>query len=301
MTGAVDEGQKEMFTLAPAGFLGQDISAALTVEDILKSLTGIARWQHLWRCRLRPVSRQKQQSWLLGLILLALAGGYTWHYVAQQQEAERLHALKALRDKRKAARHKTIPVSRPWLTQSRPADFIGACVGQWKTLPLAIEGWTLNLAECGPRDTSGDRILMTRYARGNHGTVAGFLERLPHYYPVTPEFDIPGAGSTAQFVLPVPVEPARHQDKLIPEKRLLQWLVNYAQRLDATVTIQPLPVGEKIPLPWRQFTWTLKTDIPPEHLFTGDIPDGFRVSKVSFARSPGRIHYVLNGDLYAAH
>lgn len=293
------------FCIAPAGFFpDRDDVTTPDLATLLSTDRAIQRLQRVLHARLRPVSTQKQNT-RLALLLLAGVGLWVgwqhWQSVREQrQEAEARAAIQRDRLARNARKHPTI---NPWQTRPAPAAFIADCSQQWGRLPLSIAGWGFTVAECGA-DGHGRTILMARYKRPKNGNVDGFRERLATYYRLKPVFDIPGPASTAQFVQSLKLSPPRKDDVLISASDLMLRLTGYAQALHAPLTIQRKNVvraeaEKKVPLAWQQFAFTLKTDIPPVHLFPSSLPDGIRINKIAISMSQARLHYTLQGEFYA--
>lgn len=57
--------------------------------------------------------------------------------------------------------------------------------------------------------------------------------------------------------------------------------------------------GVETLLPWRVFTMSLKTDIPPTLLFTGLDDTGVRLSVIKLSLQQGRLTYQIEGKFYA--
>jgi len=58
--------------------------------------------------------------------------------------------------------------------------------------------------------------------------------------------------------------------------------------------------GNIVDLPWRTYSFQLDTDIPPENLFGSDInKSGIRLNTITMTLSNARLHYTLEGTLYA--
>lgn len=246
--------------------------------------------------RLRPVSPRKNNIRLIAALLVSVGVWLGWqHWQTIQTQRQDALARAALQRDRQSKNH---PIIKPWQTQPSPAAFISGCSRLWDRQPLSIAGWAFSVTECGP-DGKSHVILMARYRRPKHGTVGDFSARLPVYYNLRPEFDIPGEASTAQFIQRVPGSPPKKDDSLTDTRHLLQTLTSYAQQLHASLTLRPQTQPTALSLPYRSWAFSLKTDIPPTHLFPSSLPGGIRISKISVSLTQARLHYVLLGELYA--
>lgn len=284
------------FCIAPGGFFTDRVAENLTLPDALASHERLKNALRYWGARLHPVSTHKANARRVLAGALCVAAWLGWH---QWQELKAQEATEKQRQAFLASKKtgKVPPVTKPWVVKPVPSTTLAQCHQVWKTLPLSIAGWRLSSAECG-LNADHQSILMTRYTRNDNGAVGDFALRLPVYFNATPVFDIPGSASTAQFVLPVvmPV-PKSATDTLLPAQDALVELTTYIQHLQATVAIQKQSAtAEK--LPWQVYHVVVKTDIPPVHLFKQSVP-GLRLTKVGFTLSQGRMHYTLQGELYA--
>ncbi|WP_183046798.1 type 4b pilus protein PilO2 [Salmonella enterica] len=289
------------FRYAPAGLLPELDTEEREIADVLPATLSVtSRVRTVWYSGLHPVSVQKRNTRLL-LAGAAIAGGWLlWqHWLALQEEkqveAEHSALLKEQQARQSARRNRL----KPWQQLPAPVEFIRSCNQVWSTVPLSIAGWTFTHAECG-RDSGGQPILMVRYSRPDRGNVGSFAARLPAYYHnVQPAFDIPGNASTGQFTLPVLLPSARTDDVLPAEQPALLMLTSYAQKIHADLSLKKV-TGGKVPLPWVTWGFSLKTDIPPRSLVDSDLKtDGLRLSRISLSLQSARLHYELDGELYA--
>ncbi|MFJ3459448.1 type 4b pilus protein PilO2 [Scandinavium goeteborgense] len=286
------------FCLAPEGFLpdraSSESSLAALLDDSPSSLI-----RRFLSARLRPVSTQKTNARIGLAAVVCLAAWLGWqHWQTVKEHEQETAAHNALLQARQARLNNAKNVTNPWQTLAAPAEVLTSCRRQWSRLPLSIAGWVFSVSECGS-DGKGHTILMSRYKRPRNETVGDFAARLPVYYPQTPVFDIPGPASTAQFIQAVSVPVPKKNDRLLKQHALLLWMTSYAQKLHADLSIQPKARNTKVPLPYLMYAWSLKTDIPPDNLALNALPDGVRVSKVSMTLAQARLHYILQGELYA--
>lgn len=284
--------------IAPPGFFTAREVETLTLDTALKNVS----FEQKYAARLHPASTHKVNTRIAVIAGACFAVWIGWQHWEQVQ-ADRQTALdrKAYLDAKHSQWAKDHQIVKPWVSQPLPAEFLSQCSRVWKSLPLSIAGWRIQSAECGD-DGDEQSILMVRYKRGEAGSVGDFAARLPVFYPrITPTFDIPGSASIAQFILPIPVaKVARQDDTLIPARKALVDLTTYIQRLQATVVIQKQSLGDKVhnaALPYQLYHFTVKTDIPPEHLFAQNFP-GVRLTRISLSLAQARMHYAISGEMY---
>ena len=283
--------------IAPVNFFTAYEAETLTLDAALKNIS----FKQKYAARLHPASTHKTNTRIAVIAGACFAVWLGWQHWEQVQ-ADKQTALdrKAYLDAKQNQWAKDHQIIKPWVSQPLPADFLSQCSNVWKSLPLSIAGWRIQSAECG-EDSDSHSILMVRYKRGEAGSVGDFAARLPMFYRVTPTFDIPGSASIAQFVLPLPVAKAARQDEaLIPSRKALVDLTTYIQRLQATVVIQKQSLSDKahsVALAYQLYHFTVKTDIPPEHLFAQNFP-GVRLTKISLSLAQARMHYAISGEMY---
>lgn len=301
---AVDEFERfnsgeGFFCIAPEGFFKDRIVETLALVDAVASSSRLQLAKRYWQSRLLPVSTHKANTRRVLAAAVCAVAWLGWHHwqEVKAQEATEVQRQAFLASKKSNKPHQ---ITKPWVAKPLPATYLAQCHQIWKTLPLSIAGWRLLSAECG-QDAGHHSILMTRYKRNEDGAVGDFALRLPVFFKATPVFDIPGSASTAQFILPVAMPaPKTASDKLIPAQDALVSLTTYIQHLQASVTIQKQAVSVKTTenIPWQVYHFVVKTDIPPEHLFSQPFP-GLRLTKVGFTLSQARMHYTLQGEMYA--
>lgn len=257
-------------------------------------------WARLWPAALRgvrllPVSTRSRMARLVTLGVLVTAGSLLWHWHTTQVEAQQRTALMKARH----ARHGK-PSVKPWTQQPTLRDFLQQCAQLRHRLPLSIAAWQFTDNVCGADQQSGEPEILAYYDRPAAGTVNDFYYRLPAFFPgARALFDIPGAGHTARFTLPLwPMAPARG-DTLPTADFAIRQLTSYAQVLHASVTIKS--DDSHTVLPWQTLTFTFRTDFPPELLFRPAQfrADGVRAEAVEETLTDARLHFTLKGKLYA--
>ncbi|AXF78990.1 type 4b pilus protein PilO2 (plasmid) [Erwinia tracheiphila] len=281
----------------PAGFL-PDVNGTDQTLDVLLSKLAVPRF-----ARLHPVSnRLALITW--SALLVVIFGGYFG--VTQYQshlETQRIAAARAAYLKAKEQIKSATPAAlQPWKAQPVLTDFLTQCSQQWKIAPLSIAGWRFNTADCSQE---GIRLA---WSKPSGGTIGDFSRRLALWYPgLTPLFNIPGGADTGgvSVALHMPLPDAPETVASVDSQT--QRLTNYAQQLRARLNLTEDGAlstrvdGQVIPLPWRSFSFTFTTDIPPDRLFAPAQFDasGVRLTRITVSLSNARLHYSLEGKLYA--
>ncbi|MNR17893.1 Pilin accessory protein (PilO) [compost metagenome] len=181
---------------------------------------------------------------------------------------------------------------------------LSACSTVWKAAQISIAGWIFNNATC-----DADGKIALHYTLPSGGTVGDFAARLPVIYgpDIQPEFNIPGRADDAAFTLAVPLSAPSGPESLLPGNLQIQHLTSYAQRINAQLRISELDTNTQLSqgsvqnLPWRTFSFTFITDIPPDRLFapTRFNSSGIRASRIMTALKDNRLEYTIEGLLYA--
>lgn len=248
-------------------------------------------------------SRTPSRLMLLAAVIAAGAW-YGNHWLEEKEKAEHAAWVQAeLTRAREAAALKPASLNKPWGGQPDFSGMLSACVKQWRQAPLSIAGWVFSQATC---EATGQLTL--HYALPDGGTVGDFAARLPQLY---------GAGAQAVFNMPGPSDDASFKETvrfaaapaemLLPGDEQLRRMTSYAQRLRANLRFsEPVvltqTVGQDhIPLPWKRYSFTFITDIPPDRLFDASrFPgNGLRLSSVKAELHSSRLTYTLEGMLYA--
>ncbi|MNE76727.1 Pilin accessory protein (PilO) [compost metagenome] len=120
-------------------------------------------------------------------------------------------------------------------------------------------------------------------------------------------FNIPGNADDASFTLEVPMPTAAAPEDIPDGDAQIRRLTSYAQRLGAQLRLTedgPLTkvVGDQtLTLPWKLYSFTFITPIPPDRLFADARFDsrGMRLTHVATALQNSRLVYTLEGKLYA--
>lgn len=287
----------DRIVFCPEGFLTQVTGADTPLNSLLSNLT-IPR-----EARLLPVSnRQALVVW--SALLLIIFGGYFG--VTQYQshlEAQRTAAARAAFLKAKEKIKSVMPTElQPWKSQPALHDFLTLCSQKWKTAPLSIAGWRFNTADCTQES------IRFAWIKPTGGTIGDFSRRLALWYPgLKPLFNIPGGADTGGVSVALHMPLSDAPETVASTDSQTQRLTHYAQQLRAGLNLAEDGAlsthvdGQVVPLPWRSFSFKFTTDIPPDRLFTPAQFDasGVRLTRITVSLSNARLHYALEGKLYA--
>ncbi|ASV34609.1 hypothetical protein CJJ18_11625 (plasmid) [Candidatus Williamhamiltonella defendens] len=217
------------------------------------------------RARFQATSRQRRWLGLFTLSGLILAGYVGWQGVQTHQETLRQAAIRAAWLAQKQAQ--TSPVLRaPWHDSPRLMPFINACAERWQKIPLSMAGWRFKEAQCAQEGT-----LRLAYSKPAGATVGDFADRVKQVYAgqTTPYFNLPGQGDTGGLSQPVTFTASKDTRALPEVDYQIQRLTTFAQRRRLPIHLQeddPRQVsaqGEERILPWRSFSFSLETALPP--------------------------------------
>lgn len=284
---------------APSGFFPDLQTEEKSLSVLTENSTGLRR------SRLRKTSNKKV-LWLWAVGAMAVAGGYllvtAWQQHQEDMRVEEAQAALLARQHQQGS----APADslKPWAKLPRFPVMLSACSTVWKAAQISIAGWIFNTATC-----SADGNIALHYTLPSGGTVGDFAARLPVIYgpDIQPEFNIPGRADDASFTLTVPVSPPATPEPLLPGNLQIQHLTSYAQRINAQLRISELNANTQLSqgnvqsLPWRTFSFTFITDIPPDRLFapTRFNSSGMRASRIMTTLKNNRLEYTIEGLLYA--
>lgn len=289
--------QDERTIICPPDFLSGVMGESVLLETLLSANT-VPR-----RARLHPLSNRKALI-VWSAIAIGVFGGYYGVTEYQSlQEAKRLADARAAFLKAKEQMKTATPAAlQPWNTQPVIPTFLGTCSTQWKAAPISIAGWRFRTADCTAES------LRLAWSKPAGGTVGDFSRRLAIWYPGNkPLFNIPGSADTGGVSLPLLMPVPALSESFGDADSQTQRLTNYAQQLRAVLSLTEDSVAtvktnnEIIPLPWRSFSFTFATDIPPDKLFSPALFDasGIRLTRITVTLNNARLHYSLEGKLYA--
>lgn len=275
---------------APVDF-GLNSSSAFDLESLLgtKRLPAAARFQ--------SVSTKKPMMAMIGLALSILAAYYAYQQYAEKEAAQQLKAQHEAFMQEQPVSPVIMP---PWESEPGVKVFVAACAARWQATPLSLAGWLFNEAEC--RDGS----IRFAYSKPDGGTVGDFVARANDVFSgeYLPYFNIPGPGDVGGFTQQVEIPAGDDKTPLYASDIQIQRLTTFAQqtRLEFNFTEESNVItqdGEETILPWRVFSLTFKTDIPPTILFRELDETGVRVNAIKVGLSQGRLMYQIEGKFYA--
>lgn len=283
--------------ICPDGFQ-PDITGAEQPLDSLLSALAVPRI-----ARLQPVSNSRALIGWSALLIVVFGGYFGWQQYQSWQDSVRAEAARAAyleaRERMKSATPSTLL---PWKSQPVLTEFVASCSRQWKQAPLSIAGWRFTTAEC-----TQQRVRFA-WSKPAGGTIGDFARRLAHWYPSQPPlFNIPGAADTGGVSVALDMPVPENAEAVPGADAQTQRLTNYAQQLRARLSLTPeggqvkVINGKALPLPWQTFSFQFDTDIPPDRLFQPQHFDatGIRLTRISVSLNNARLHYSLEGKLYA--
>lgn len=257
--------------------------------------------------RFQSVSAKKPLTWVIVLALALCGSYYGYRLYADHEEALRLKAAhEAYLQAQQAAQEAATQVTAPWENAPGVKSFVAACSARWQSAPLSLAGWLFSEAECAQMKGSQGRIRLA-YTKPEGGTVGDFAFRVKRYFDgeYTPFFNVPGPGDLGGFTQPVELLASRDNRPLPSADIQVQRMTTFAQQTRLQFTFAEEnnritnDVGVETLLPWRVFTMSLKTDIPPTLLFSGLDDTGVRLSAIKLSLQQGRLTYQIEGKFYA--
>jgi hypothetical protein len=266
-------------------------SSVFDLDGILtaKKLPASARFQR--------VSTRKPVIAMMALALVLLGGYFGYRHYEEKQLALQLNAQ---HEAFLQAQNNTPVITPPWVTEPGVKTFVAACAAHWQSTPLSLAGWLFSEADCR------DGMIRFAYAKPEGGTVGDFVARANRVFngEHPPYFNIPGPGDVGGYTQTVQIPAANDDTPLYSRDIQVQRMTTFAQqtRLGFTFTEESNVItqdGEETVLPWRVFSMTLKTDIPPTVLFSDMDETGVRVSAIKVALGQGRLMYQIEGKFYA--
>ncbi|WP_273866295.1 type 4b pilus protein PilO2 [Serratia ureilytica] len=284
---------------APGGFFPGEETEDKSLSELVDSKVGLRR------ARLSQTHDPKV-LWLWGMAVVALGAGYVGYsaWEKHQEEARIAAAQAVLMARQQMAQQTPADSLKPWATQPRFPSMLSACRSVWKAPQISIAGALFITETC---DVQGKIIL--HYTLSNGVTVEDFALRLPALYGsnIHPVFNIPGSADDASFALTVPISPPEHPEDLLPGNQQIQRLTSYAQRINAHLRLSEMDVSTQLTqgdvqnLPWRTYSFTFITNIPPDRLFapTRFNSSGIRASSITTTLKNNRLEYTIEGLLYA--
>lgn len=253
--------------------------------------------------RFQAVSDKKPLMGVIALAAVLFGSYYGWQLYADNQQNLRMQAARQAFLQAQAA---ATQITSPWETEPSVRVFVAACVQGWQTLPLSLAGWLLSEAEC-KRIDGKKGVIRAAYAKPDGGTLGDFSLRVHQHFSghYVPFFNAPGAGDRGGYTQPV-VWATREDKRPLPSADTqVQRLTTFAQQTRLTFAFTEEnsrltdDAGAETLLPWRVFTLSLKTDIPPALLFSDLDDTGVRLHAIKLSLQQGRLTYQTEGKFYA--
>lgn len=278
----------------------EDFFSGLAVQTL--SLPALLDVKGLRQARLLTTQNHRATLTQVGLLVAVVAGYGLWH-LHQAHQAQRRAAAAHAALLAEQQHPDTGKMRKPWAGSLPLPAILARCEAAWRQAPISIAGWAFTTADC-----AHDGTLTLHYRLPSGGTVGDFAARLPRYYPgIPPVFNIPGSADDAALTLSIPLPSPGSAESLQDGDTQIRRLTSYAQRLGAQLRLAEEPpltqtLGDQVvTLPWRLYSFTFITAIPPDRLFSPSRFDsrGMRVTHITTALSGNRLIYTLEGVLYA--
>lgn len=281
--------------IAPADFFPDVATRALALPDLVAQVSRLS-------AMLQTTDNTRNRNLTLAMLCALVVGYGLWHTLQTRAEEKRIAEAHA---RLLAAQnlHDVAHLAKPWAAKVSLPQLLTRCESAFRQAPISIAGWIFTATDC----TAQGAMPLHYHRLPGAGTVSDFVDRLQLYYPgVKPAFNIPGNADDATVSLQLTL-PAPAQAEDLPQgDTQLHNLTSYAQRLGAQLRLTPASAmttvnNQAVDLPWRLYTFTFITPIPPDRLFDTDRFDsaGLRLSHITTALTGRRLVYTLEGTLYA--
>jgi hypothetical protein len=267
--------------------------------------------------RLRPLVFGMSKSELAQLLLVALligAGVLAWsqwkahekeiaRQAAIQAEKKRLEELAELQ-KQTGTDQPLQALEHPWAKQPSVSDFVEACSFVMYQLPLNIQGWSFDKAEC-----NGSQVVAA-YRREGNSTALGLARAALNHFSMRPEFAEQGNTTTLRFDISTS---AAGDDPLVDANDALEALTSWFHSFYQEPQLQPMPVvipqepalpGQPAPPPppppqWKQYQLSYTTGVTPYDSFKGAPNQGLRLQEIKAEYKADHLIWSVTGVLYA--
>lgn len=257
--------------------------------------------------RFQSVSAEKSITGFIVFVLVLCGSYYGYRLYAKHEETLRLNvAHEAYLQAQKSVQSETMQVMEPWKNSPGVENFVSACSAHWQSARLSIGGWLFIEAECVQMMGSQAHIRLA-YTKPEGGNVGDFAVGIRRYFngEYRPFYNTPGPGDVGGFMQPVELL-ASNDNRPLPSADIqVQRMTTFAQQNGLQYSFAEdnnrivSEYGVETLLPWRVFTMSLKTDIPPTLLFTGLDDTGVRLSVIKLSLQQGRLTYQIEGKFYA--
>lgn len=279
------------------------------------ALLGNAKLKREYRLRPLVFGLSKAELAQLVVIVLVLAGLGTawmqWQAYQRQQELEarleaerqRLAELDRLSRETGVTQH-VQALSHPWATLPSVPMFLHSCSAVIYKLPLAIDGWLFQSANCN------GSLISSTYKRSGLSTSAQLIDAIAHELNLRPQFQDQGNTATLSYSISIV---AAGDDELKPADPAVNDVTSWFHSLGHQPALREVPVvapqpqalpGQPAPPPppapdWRHFEFKFSTLLLPLDVLAGGPTQGMRLRDVHVELTAQQLNWTVTGDLYA--
>ncbi|WP_252090659.1 type 4b pilus protein PilO2 [Pseudomonas sp. MWU13-3659] len=267
--------------------------------------------------RLRPLvfGMSKSELAQLLLVLILIGGGLlAWSQwkshqaeiarrAAIEAEKKRLEALADLQ-KQTGTQQPLQALEHPWAKQPSVTDFVEACSLVMYQLPLNIQGWSFDKADC-----NGSQVVAA-YRREGNSNALSLANAAVNHFSMRPEFAEQGNAATLRFDISTS---AAGDDPLVDANDALEALTTWFHSFSQEPQLQPMPVvmpqepalpGQPAPPPppppqWKQYQLSYTTGVLPYDSFNGAPTQGLRLQEIKTEYKADHLIWSVTGVLYA--
>lgn len=284
---------------------------ALDIDELLQP----SRLKREYRLRPLVFGMSKAELAQLLLVVLLVGGGLlAWSQwkdhqaeVARQAaiaaEKKRLEELAELQ-KKTGTEQPIQALEHPWAKQPSVTDFVETCSQVIYQLPLNIQGWSFDKAEC-----NGSQVMATYHRDGNSNAL-GLAKATANHFSMRPEFAEQGNTATLRFDISVG---AAGDDPLLEASDALEALTTWFHSFSQEPQLQPMQVvvpqepalpGQPAPPPppppqWKQYQLSYTTGVLPYDSFNGAPTQGLRLQEIKTEYKADHLIWSVTGVLYA--
>lgn len=295
-------------------FLPADFAMGGELIDI-EELLQPSRLKREYRLRPLVLGMSKAELAQLLLVGLLIGGGLlAWsqwkshqaeitRQAAIEAEKKRLEELAELQ-KQAGSEQPLQALDHPWAKQSSVDDFVVACSRTMDRLPLSIQGWPFNKAEC-----TSSQIVAT-YDRAGNSTAHDFAIAVAELFAIRPEVIDQGNAGLVKFDMSVS---AAGDDALLESREALENLTSWFHSFSQEPRLQPMPVvppqepalpGQPTPPPppppqWKQYQLSYTSGVLPYDSFNGAPTQGLRLQEIKTEYRADHLIWSVTGVLYA--
>lgn len=262
--------------------------------------------------KLRPLTwGMTGKQWTVTGLAVAVLMGATVAYLQyqdQQEEAERKALQESIakqNELNKEARYKAAlaGLRHPWTDKPSVKAFIAGCDAAMYRVDLAIAGRTTTAVTCTESNARIESVRPT----DSTSTLKAYVDEVKKKYGVSVDFSYQDSNKTG-FSFPLKMKPDG-DDPMEPVNQRLINFISLFQSQNIKISIQNVDVpkveknkfGEEMPQQdWKEYSFSVETDVPPRMIFTADEYKGIRLSEIynSANTSDGSLKYRITGELY---